>query len=48
VGLWGSFWGYALGSFLHSYFFSFSFSRKLLITYQKKKKILFLASVKDL
>jgi hypothetical protein len=37
VGLWGSFCGFALGSFLYSSFSLFPFSIKFLITYQKKE-----------
>ena len=37
VGLWVSFCGVCLGFLLVQFFFLFSFSIKLLITYQKKK-----------
>jgi hypothetical protein len=36
VGLWGSFFGFALGFLLVNPFSLFHFSIKLLITYQKK------------
>jgi hypothetical protein len=38
VGLWGSFCGFALGSFLYSSFFSFSFFNKTPYYLLKKKK----------
>jgi hypothetical protein len=42
VGLWGSFCGCALGSFLYSSFFSFSFFNKThYYLSKKKKKIMF-------